>query len=170
MTSRPLRAPSAARDLAKALDAWAGPLRHGLEHAGGLRVDGLEIEVSIRVRRHVPAPELAAWRTEALGWLTANPVQARRCCCSVGDPKAGRFTRRAQRDCSRSVAAVLVTPALHKAGHTFLAVCKAHREGHRIAPHKVLAVVDLSPEELAPILRQAQRQVDAWAPDTGACR
>jgi hypothetical protein len=138
------------------LASWGGTFRPGLERQGVVRTeDGLEVEISIRVRRHTGAAQAAELREEALAWLREtvagypNAFQAERCDC---------YLRSGGRCDGRVVAVVVHRLFLTTGSNCFRFICGRHREKHGIEPSRVVGVVELPEHTLV----EAHDLVKRW--------
>lgn len=139
-------------NLLSELEAWSGrTFRPGLEHKGVLRdaVSGeaLEVEITVRVRRHTGAAQAAELREEALAWLREtvagypNAFEAERCGCYL---KGGSWPKGGGGRCEGRVVAVIVYRLFTTTGdNCFRFICGRHREKHGIEPSRVVGVVEL---------------------------
>jgi hypothetical protein len=138
------------------LASWGGgSFRPGLERQGVVRTeDGLEVEISIRVRRHTGAAQAAELREAALAWLREtvvgmpNAFEAERCGCYL--KSGGR--------CEGRVVAVVVSRLLVTGSNCFRFICGRHRQTHGIDPTRIVGVVELPEHTLA----EARDLVKRW--------
>jgi hypothetical protein len=140
--------------LLRELAAWGGTFRPGLEQRRVVRTDdGLEVEISIRVRRYTGAAEAAQLREEVLAYLRSSPFgypnahEAERCGCYLNSG--------ARCEGKRVVAVVVYSGGLARlrgeegTGHCFRFICGRHRQTHGVDPARVVGVVELSEHSLA---------------------
>lgn len=149
------------------LETWAGrSFRPGLEHRGVLRdtVSGeaLEVEITIRVRRHAGADELRERRAEVLAFLRQRPDFVRHCGVNIEKRSSWGGHKRISSCEGRIVAAVV------DGAGVFLFVCSRHREKHGLDQSRVLAVIELTPSELREAQQLEEAQRFAWELKTRA--
>ena len=122
--------------------------------------EGLEIEVTINVRRRAPGEEIRRYRGAVLAYLSENPYSVGHCGCQVA-PRRGSYTKY-KSDCEGRVVAAVVyrLGSVWRDGHDvaagpddvrFLFICGRHRASHGTEPRTMLATIELTDGELAPI-------------------
>jgi len=168
------RKPTAgAHPLLLELERWSGlRLETGREHRGIIRaqLDGepLEIEISIRVRRHAGADEVRERRAEVLAFLRRRPELASH--CGVNIEKRSTLGGRGYADsCKGQIVAAVVHalgsgPRLDSGGGSLgcLFVCTRHREKHGIHGTAVLATIELTPSDLREPRAMEEERRFAW--------
>lgn len=150
---RPRARPRPEDRLLAELASWGGTFRPGLERQGVVRTDdGLEVEITIRVRKHTGAAQAAELRAKALAYLRESPfaspnaLEAERCGC---------YLRNGGRCEGERIVAVVVYGAEGRYGFRF--ICGRHRQAHGIDPRAVAGVVELPEHTLAEAKDLARR-------------
>jgi hypothetical protein len=146
--------------LLRALTTWAGHLTPGLERKTTF-VDGeLELELTLRVRRHAPHESILNYRAAALEQLGGEQHWlVRHCGCTT--QRKGYFSRH-KADCRGAVVAAVVFRGFLTEQPRFLFVCSRHRERHGVEAKTVLAVVELPARELAELRRRSDVEKAKW--------
>jgi hypothetical protein len=159
--------------LLRELAALAGGFKPGLEHSRVLRTDdGLEVEVSIRVRRRLDADRAAELRAEVLAYLRQpngltgipNAIEVEHCGCTL-NRKPGGFSSSGGPCDGRVVAAVVYIWERwnqQPPRNSFRFICGRHRETHRIDPTTIVGVVELPAHTLAEAHELAHAQRVKW--------
>lgn len=146
--------------LAELAVRMGGTLAPGAEFTTDLEdLDGLVVEVRVRVRRRVAIDDRLRLRQLATARLHVDPYLVLRCGCSV--PNKGGISK--TRDCRGPVrAAVALQRSWLRIPETDLAfvyVCATHKRSPPFDGSRIIGVVDLLDSELQEVRQIHQRQV-----------
>lgn len=148
-----------ADDLLQALAAKFGHVVDvGVDFTGELDDGELVAEVHVTIRKRVSSIDRKLYEHQVLDYLRARPYAATRCSRSTSKKFLGR-----RGDCHGTVTGAIVVESLYEPAPTIFCVCSTHkRGGHNLDPKRILGIVDLSPEQLAPFHAQAENDRIAW--------
>lgn len=147
--------------LLRALTTWAGHhLTPGLERKTTF-VDGeLELELTLKVRRHAPHEAIAKYRAAALELLGGEQHWLVRHCRCTTQRKA--LFSRYKAECRGAVVAAVAYRGFLTEQPQFLFVCSRHRERHGLEAKALLAVVELPARELAELRKRSDVEKAKW--------